>query len=156
MNNRNGKRNRGLSLPTHGMKTERQSLIRHARLIIRRTKKQLRSIGYPFLMKTVIRKRGSEKERDANTFGKRSIFRKMTGTIMQTRNDGVPPGQNIATDILHRKNGSITVPTSGRVSIWNRRSMKGLPHGRLKRKENGLTVARRTGKSASETSYEDI
>lgn len=128
------------------MPREDQSMIPAFLYMIRKIRRILFSTGFRRSTRTADRKHVSGKEKEQSIFGKRSLFRPMTGMNTPWRKYGGLPGQNTATDILQKRIALIIEAINDRVLRKSRQFMKELLPGKWKRRGDPQTDAGLTGR----------
>ena len=151
MNMSSGCKNRRLFSQTGEMKKAGQYLTRRNHPTIPKGKMKLPSTASPNWTKTASKKSESARARERNISGRRSQFRRTTGTITARLRSGEHLGQNTVTGILQKTSRSITEVMPGRGKIKSPLSTKALPQERWKRKVKLLTDARSTERSGNGT-----
>ena len=151
MNMSSGSRNRRLFSRTAEMQRAGRYMTRRNLPTIPKGKKKLPSTASPNWTKTASKKSESVRARERNISGRRSQFRRTTGTITARLRSGEHLGQNTVTGILQKTSRSITEVMPGRGKIKCRPSTKALPQERWKRKAKLPTDARSTERSGNGT-----
>ena len=151
MNMSSGFRNRRQSSPMGEMKRVGRYMTLQNLLTIPKGKKKLPSTASRSWTKTASKKSESARARERNISGRRSQFRRTTGTITARLRSGEHLGQNTVTGILQKTSRSITEVMPGRGKIKCRPSTKALPQERWKQKARLLTDARSTERSGNGT-----
>jgi len=146
-----GSRSRRLFSQTGEMKKAGRYLTRRNLPTIPKGKKKLPSTASHNWTKTASKKSESVRARVRNIFGRRSQFRRTTGTITARLRSGDHLGRNTVTGILQKTSRSITEAMPGKGKIKSRPSTKALPQERWKRKAKLPTDARSTEKSRNGT-----
>ncbi len=144
-----GSRSRRLFSQTGEMKKAGRYTIRPNPHTILNAKKKLPNTASPNWTRTASKKSESVRGRVRNISGRKSQFRRTTGTITARLRSGEHLGRNTVTGILQKTSRSITEAMHGRGSIKYRLFTKVLSQDRWRRKAKPQTDVRLTEKSGN-------